>query len=113
MIFYALVSVLVLTVSLVLTSRVVPGVRLRDSATAFAAGAVLWLLRLTLGKALMVLCLPLCLMNRGLASVLIHAVLLRLTARFVKGFQLEGYGATLLAALSLTLLWRLFSWLLL
>jgi uncharacterized membrane protein YvlD (DUF360 family) len=114
MVWCSLASIAILTLCLVITARLVPGVRFVDGKTALAAGAVLWLLRLSLGKLLMLLCLPLWpLIGCGLVSVAINAVLLRVTGRFVRGFQVQGFGATVLAALCVTVLWRVLSWLVL
>jgi putative membrane protein len=110
---HVVASILIAMVSLLLTVKIVPGARLVDGRSALAAGLVLGALRLTVGKLLLMLCLPLRLLQFGLAAVLIHALLLRLTRRLVRGFELRGFGATMLAAVCLTVLVKALSWLLL
>ena len=106
-------SILLLTGSLLITSRIVPGVRLEDTRSALAAALVLGALWMTLGQVLLWLTMPLRFLHFGLAGVFIEALLLNLTTRFVRGLEIRGFGATMLAAVSMTLLWRLGSWLIL
>jgi putative membrane protein len=108
---YILTSVFIGMVSLLLTVKVVPRARFEDGRAALAAGAVLGLLRLAVFKLLLFLCLPLRLLQFGLVAILIHALLLKLTSRVVRGFELRGFGATLLAALCLTVLVKALGWL--
>lgn len=91
-------SIAILSLSLYLTSLVVPGLRLKSTGETVAAGVLLWLLRVTVGKVLTLLSLPLIVLTFGLFAVLNQALMLHLLARWSKALEFRGPGATVLAA---------------
>ena len=59
---------------------------------------------------LVILTLPLNLLTLGLFTLVINGLLLALTARLVKGFEVGDFGRTVLAALIISFVSFLLSW---
>jgi putative membrane protein len=98
---------LVITAAILLSSVLIPGIRIDSLSTAFIAAGALGLINVFIKPVLIILTLPLNIITLGLFSFIINAFLLKLVAYFVSGFYVGGF----LAALSGALVISLVSWL--
>jgi putative membrane protein len=89
---------------LLLVARVLPGFKVRGFGTALFAAVVIGFVNGTLGLLLKVLTIPLSVVTLGLFLLVINALMLELSAWFVPGFEVAGFGTAFLASLILTVL---------
>lgn len=94
---------LVITAAILLSSLLVPGIRVDSTLTAFLAAGVLGLINIFIKPVLLILTLPLNIITLGFFSFIINAFLLKLVAYFVTGFEVNGFLAALLGALVISL----------
>ena len=104
-----LVHILVTALAVLLTAKVVPGVRARSFGGAFVFALVLAILNKLLFKLLVVLSLPFVLLTFGLFLVVINAFLYWLADKIVDGVEVDGPGAALLGSVVTSLItWVVF-----
>ena len=92
--------------SLMLVAHFVPGFYVKDFLYALLASVVIGLINATLGTILKVLTFPLSIVTLGLFLLVINALMLKLAAALVPGFEVRGFwpafwGALLLAILGM------------
>ena len=85
-------------------SAVLPGISIDSFGTALLLSVVLAILNALLKPVLVILTLPITILTLGLFLFVINAVIVLLTAHFVKGFRVDGFGWALLFSLLLSLL---------
>jgi len=90
--------------SLLLVAYLVPGSHMRGFGTALIAAVVIGLVNATLGFVLKILTLPLTIVTFGLFLLVINAVMLKLAAALVPGFEVYGFLPALLGAIILSLI---------
>jgi len=90
--------------SLLLVAYLVPGFHMRGFGTALIAAVVIGLVNATLGFVLKILTLPLTIVTFGLFLLVINAVMLKLAAALVPGFEVYGFLPALLGAIILSLI---------
>lgn len=90
--------------SLLLVAHLVPGFRVRGLGTALIAAVVIGLVNCTLGLILKILTLPITIVTFGLFLLVINALMLKLSAWFVPGFEVHGFWAALLGGAILSVL---------
>lgn len=93
------------TLAVILVSRVVPGISVRDFYTALIVALVYGLLNAIVRPILIILTLPITLLTLGLFTFVLNALLFWLVARFVPGFTVAGFmpafwGALIIWAVS-------------
>ena len=104
-----LVHILVTALAVLLTAKVVPGVRARSFGGAFVFALVLAILNKLLFKLLVVLSLPFVLLTFGLFLIVINAFLFWLADKIVDGVEVDGPGAALLGSIVTSLVtWAVF-----
>src|SRR6185295_209785 len=104
-----LVHVLVVALAVLLTAKVVPGVRARSFGGAFVFALVLAILNKLLFKLLVFLSLPFVLVTFGLFILVINAFLFWLADKVVDGVEVDGAGAALLGSFCTSLItWAVF-----
>ncbi len=84
--------------------RTLPGFEIRGYGTALIATVVIALLNATLGLLLKILAFPLTLLTLGLFAFVVNALMLKLAAAIIPGFQIRGCLPALLAAVLLALI---------
>ena len=89
--------------ALILTAKIMPGIKLRGTATAFLAAFVLGALNATIFRVLWVLSLPFTIITLGLFLLFLNGAMLKLTARFVDGFRVEGWFSAIVGSIVLSL----------
>lgn len=87
-----------------LASILVPGVRVRSTAGLWLAALVLGLANAFIRPVLWMLTLPITVLSFGLFALVINGLLVWATASLVPDFEVESFGAALLAALVMALL---------
>lgn len=85
-------------------SYVLRGVHLQSFVTALVLATVLGLLNLVVKPILIILTLPITLFTFGLFLFVINALIILLAAKFVNGFQVDGFWWALLFSLLLSVL---------
>ena len=98
---------LVITVSILLASRFVSGIRVDSVLTAIIAAGILGLIIVFIKPVLILLTLPLSIITLGVFTFFINAFLLELVSHMVPGFEVEGFLAAFLGALMISIV----SWL--
>src|SRR5450432_160362 len=98
-------------VALWIVSRYVSGFVVSDAMSALIAVIVIGLLNATLGLLLKIITLPLGILTFGIFFLVINAVILWFSSKFVPGFQVQTFKAALLGALALAVLHLLFGFL--
>jgi len=101
---YWLVSWLLSALALWLVPRVIPGIQVRDFAVAMIATFILAVVDFFIGTFLRFLSLPLIWLTLGLFTLVIKAVVLKITSMFTPGFRVHGFVAAFLGAIVLTVL---------
>jgi len=104
----ALVQWLVSAFALRVTAFLVPGFRLHDFPTALIAAFLIGLGNLVIRPFLLFITLPLNILTLGLFTFVVNAIILRLCAAALKGFEITGwlsavFGAFVLACVSVLL----------
>lgn len=100
---------LIEVVSLAVMTTIIPGISLIGTASAdvwivaVAAALVLGLMNVLVRPALLLLTLPINSRTLGFSTLLINALLLRLTAFLLPGFIVEGWGSAILGAFVLAI----------
>lgn len=99
----AFMRVFITGIAVFLAIAVVPGLEADSFGAGVAAVLVLTFLNLILRPILFLLTLPLIVFTLGLFLVVLNALLLELTAFFVKGFTVSGFWASVGGALVISL----------
>jgi putative membrane protein len=99
-----LVIWLITTAGLWLVTLMVGGVRAKSAGSLLLAALVLGIINAVIRPVLWFLTLPLTVITFGLFALLINAVMLKLTASIVPGFEVERFGDAVLAAIIMALL---------
>lgn len=85
-------------------ANVVPGIHVKNFATALIL-AVLWgVVTMVLKPILLILTLPVNILTFGLFTFVINGFLFWFLARLVPGFEIASFGAAILGALALSIL---------
>jgi putative membrane protein len=95
-------------VALLVVSHYVDGFVITSFVSALIAVIVIGLLNATLGLILKIITLPLGVLTLGLFFLVINAVILWFSAKFVPGFAVYGFKAAFLGALALFVIHMLF-----
>jgi putative membrane protein len=89
---------------LLLVARFVPGFFVRSLGTALVAAVVIGLVNGTLGALLKVVTFPLTVLTFGIFWLLINALMLKVAAFFVPGFEVHGFLPAFWGGIILSLL---------
>ena len=98
-------------VALLVVAHFVQGFEVTSFVSALIAVIVIGLLNATLGLLLKFVTLPLGILSFGLFFLVINAVVLKVSAKFVPGFAVTTFKAAFLGALALAVLHLLFGFL--
>jgi putative membrane protein len=94
---------LVITAAILLSSWLVPGIKVDTLLTAIIAAAILGLINVFIKPVLFILTLPLSIITLGVFTFFINALLLQLVAYMIQGFEVKGFLAAFLGALIISL----------
>ncbi len=93
----------ILTVTILIVSYVLPGIRVTGLGSAIIAAAVLGVFNAILKPILVILTLPLTIVTFGLFLFVINALLFMLVGSVVPGFRVESFWWALLGSLLVSL----------
>ena len=94
--------------ALLVVSHFVEGFQINSVVSAFIAVVVIGLFNATLGLFLKIITLPLGILSFGIFFLVINAVILWFSSKFVPGFAVTTFKAAFLGALALAVLHLLF-----
>lgn len=100
---HALVRWLLMSVSLLIVSYVVPGFHVLGIGAALIGAIVFGFLNATLGLVLKILTFPFTILTFGLFWFVINAIILEITSAVVPGFIIRSFISALIGAIVLTL----------
>ncbi len=95
---------------LLVVSRFVPGFVVTTFWAALIAALVIGFVNATLGLLLKIVTFPLTILTFGIFLIVINALMLLLSAKFVPGFAIRGFAPAFWAALLLAILHMLLRW---
>src|SRR5450755_3661250 len=103
-----LIQWILYAVALLICSRIVPGFVLVGFWPAMIAALVIGFLNATVGALLKIVTFPLSILTLGLFLLVINALMIKLAASIVTGFQVQGFlpaffGAIVLAILGMVI----------
>ncbi len=93
---------------LVIVAYVVPGFRINSFGTAMIASLVVGLLNILIRPALLFLSIPINFLTLGFFTFVINAIILRLAAGLLSGFEISGWISAILGAIVLSIVNYLF-----
>src|SRR5688572_3525580 len=96
------------TLALVLVTRIVPGFEIESFWSALLASVVVGIVNATIGLILKVVTFPLTILTVGLFWFVINALMLKLAAAIVPGFDINGFLPAFLGAIVLSIINLLF-----
>jgi putative membrane protein len=94
---------LVITVAILLASKIVSGIQVESLTTAIIAAAVLGVINVVLRPILLILTLPLTILTLGIFTFVINALMLLLVAKIVPEFTVAGFIPAFLGALIISI----------
>jgi putative membrane protein len=99
-------------VALLLLAKLLSGLHIANIPSAFVAALVLGVLNAFIRPVLLLFSLPLNIMTLGLFTLVINGLLLWMVTTVVPGFSISGFWQTILAAILLSIISGVLSWLL-
>ena len=98
-----LIRWIILTGAIALTSYLIEGIEVRSFLSALSAAAVLGILNALLRPVLVILTLPLNILTLGFFTFLINALLLKMAAGVIPGFDVRGFWAAVFGAIIISI----------
>lgn len=98
------------SVAIYLTAVLTPGISLKGFGSAMLASLVVGFLNMTIRPILLFLTFPINLLTLGLFTVVVNAIVLRLAAGLLKGFDIRGWVPAIIGAIVLALVQALIFW---
>ena len=99
-----IIHLIILSVSVLLVTYILPGVRVKNFGTAVVVALFYGLFKFFLTGILTILSLPLIVITLGLFYFVINAFLLWITSKVVEGFEVKGCIITVIAALLISVI---------
>jgi putative membrane protein len=90
-------------VALMMTAYLVPGFKVKSFTSALIAALVIGLANLIVWPILMVLTLPLNILTLGLFTFVVNAIVLRLCASMLSGFEIDSWISAIIGAFILAI----------
>lgn len=96
-------------VSLLLVTRILPGIQVESFGSAMMAALVIGVVSATVGLILKVILLPFIILSLGLVYLLINGLMLKVASELVPGFRVEGCMTAILGSVLLSIVDYVFS----
>jgi putative membrane protein len=106
-----LLNWLLSAIALLVVAHIVPGFYVSGIIAALIAAIVIGLVNATLGLALKIVTFPLTLLTLGIFWFVINALMLKVAAALLPGFEIVGFVPALLGAIVLAIINLIFRWL--
>lgn len=94
---------LIITMAILVASRLISGIEVDTLMTAILAAAVLGLINVFIKPVLLILTLPLSIITLGVFTFVLNALMLELVAYFVNGFKVQSFLAAFLGSLIISI----------
>lgn len=108
---FELVGVWIISsVAIYLTAVLTPGFTLKGFSSALVASVVIGLMNMTIRPILLILTLPINILTLGLFTIFVNAIVLRLAAGLLKGFDIKGWFPAIVGAIVLALVQAFLFW---
>ena len=91
-------------VALLCTAYFVPGFKVAGFGNALLAALIIGVVNFFVRPVLLLLTLPLNILTLGLFTFVVNAMVLKLSAAFLPGFDIDGFGAAVLGAVILAIM---------
>lgn len=101
---------LLCSVAIYLTAAITPGFKLKGFSAAMIASIVIGLLNMFIRPVLFFLTLPINILTLGLFTIVLNAIVLRLSAGLLKGFDISGWLPAIIGAIVLALVQYFLFW---
>lgn len=101
---------IVLTVAILFAAYVIDGIHVSGFLSALFAAAILGVLNAFLRPILIILTLPFNILTLGLFTFIINALLLKMAAGVIKGFEIDGFWPAILGALLISIVSWALNW---
>ena len=108
-----IVQILIVTVAVILTSYLLPGIYVKSFWTALIVAIVLALLNTFVKPIMEFILLPITYLTFGLFLFVINALIIMLAGKIVKGFEVKGFWWALILSIILSLIVYLLDYLIL
>lgn len=95
---------------IIITAKIIPGFDVTVLA-AIVGSILLGLINATIRPVILLVTLPLNILTLGLFTLVVNGLMLWLVSSIIKGFTVEGFGAAFLAALFITIISSVISFL--
>lgn len=92
------------SIFLYLTAVVVPGFKIHSFGSAMIAALVVGFFNMLLRPILLLLTLPINILTLGLFTFIVNAIILRLAAGMLKGFDIKGWVPAVIGAIVLAII---------
>ncbi len=110
MLLHHVIQFVVFALAVLITAKVVPGLRVKSFGSALLFALVLALLNKLCLWALIMVSLPLVILSFGLFLIIINAFLYWLADKVVDGVELDGFGSAIAASVVTSLInWGIFA----
>ena len=106
------IRVLITALAVIVSAKIVPGLRVRSFGSAVIFAIVLGLLAKLLHAVLVIISLPLIIVSFGFFLLVINAFLFWLADKIVSGVEVDGFGSAFLGSLLTSLITMAAYWLL-
>jgi putative membrane protein len=108
-----IIQILILTLAVILTSYLLPGITVKSFWTALLVAIVLALLNTFLKPLILFLTIPFTIMTFGLFVLVINALIIMLAGSLIRGFEVRGFWWAMLFSVILTIIQYLLEYLIL
>lgn len=95
---------LILSLAVMITAWIVPGIVVTNFATAMIAGVVIALINIFIKPAILMLLLPVNILTLGISVLIVNALLLMFVAHLVPGVTINNFWSAFIGAIVLSLL---------
>lgn len=106
-----IIKLLLLSITIFLIERILPGFKLKKPMTAVIVAIVYSLVNFALGWLLTFLAMPFIFLTLGLFHFVINAFMLWVTDKILDDFEIDGIKTTIIAAVLITIVNGLLNWL--
>lgn len=98
-----IIKILISTLAVLVTSYMLPGVKVDSFYTALVVAAVLSFLNIVVKPVMILLTIPITIISLGFFLIIINALMIMLTDKIVDGFEVNGFWWAILFSIILSL----------
>ena len=107
-----ILQLLIVTVAVLITGAILPGIKIKSFWTAVLIAIVLALLNTFVRPIMVFLTIPITILTLGLFLLVINALIILIVGNIVNGFKVRGFGSALIFSVILSVVTYLLEWLL-